>query len=291
MGTTILLFALGCAYQENLPEKDIAGTVILPKAAATRTLADGSELTDPRFIGPVVLGAYSGMDTVSFGYPHPSMGPIVEPDVPGNTFPYGGTTVGRYDFACYEALACKVVTGRFKDYNDILDYFGNILGNPVTDDNGSEVAYSSTYQQACFDYFHATTDSEMAFIGGLDFTENADGDFESSFLMPHTVYVEGMTIWGWMDAPAIELANPKESGGFSSCDSLGGRQFNEYDQEFYEGRVFYDSLNTPSQYIFAGDWVANGDENAVVTLVDDGAGNMVPSNPVVRMDVGFGVEE
>lgn len=281
MGTTILLLALGCVYNEELPEKDILGTVIVPAAAATRTQADGTVVTDPRFIGPIFLGAYSGIDNVAFGYPHPSMGPIVQPDTPGDTFPYGGTTVGRYDFACYEALACQVVTGRFTDYADMLDYFGNVLGNPIKDEYGVDVANGSTFQQACYDYFNATSDQEMAFLGDLDFELNADGDFEASFVMPHTVFVEGMVIWGWMDAPEINLANPTESGKFSSCDVGSGRQYDEYDQEFYEGRVYYDALNTPSQYIFAGDWIANGGEESVVNSPDD--------KPIVRLDVGFGV--
>ncbi|MDP2315034.1 MAG: hypothetical protein Q8P41_19190 [Pseudomonadota bacterium] len=283
MAPTILILALGCAYNEELPEKDILGTVIVPAAAATRLQADGTTATDPRFIGPIFLGAYSGIDTVSFGYPHPSMGPIVTADTPGDAFPYGGTTVGRYDFACYESLACKVVTGRFSDYNDMLEYFGTVLGSPIQDDNGADVANGSTFQQACYDYFYATSDQEMAFLGDLDFALNADGDFEAAFVMPHTVFVEGMTIWGWMDAPEIVPANPTESGGFSSCDVSTGREFDQYDENFREGRVYFDALNTPSQYIYAGDWVASGAEEAVVNSPDD--------KPVVRLDFGFGVGE
>ena len=165
---TMLTLSLGCAYKEVLPEKDLTGTVVLPAAALTRTLSDGSTVTDPRLIGPVFLGAFSGMDDISFAYPHPAMGPIVTPDVPGDTFPYGGTTIGRYDFACYSSLACKVVTGRFQSYDDILDYFANTLGQPVEDENGEVVDYASTFQQHCFDYFYATSDAEMAFLGDLD---------------------------------------------------------------------------------------------------------------------------
>ncbi|MDP2308138.1 MAG: hypothetical protein Q8P18_19110 [Pseudomonadota bacterium] len=281
MSTSILILALGCAYNEALPEKDIFGTVIVPAAAATRTQADGTELKDARFIGPIFLGAYAGIDSVSFGYPHPSMGPIVTADTPGDTFPFGGTTVGRYDFACYESLACKVVTGRFTDYQDILDYFGTVLGNPVKDQSGEDVANASTFQQACFDHFYATSDDEMAFLGDLQFSENADGDFEAAFTMPHTVFVEGMTIWGWMDAPEIVAANPSANGDFSTCEEGAGREFEEYNSEFFEGRVYYDALNTPSRYIYSGDWVATGGEESVVNSPDD--------RPVVRLDIGFGV--
>ena len=153
----ILLSVLGC-YQENLPDYDFVGKVVVPKAAATRLISNGEggteEVTDARFIGPVFLGAYSGIDTVSFPYPHPSMGPILDSSVPGNTFPYGGTSVGRFDFACYDTLACKVVTGRFTDYNDVLDYF-RIIGKPVTDFEGTEIDSSSTFQQQCYYYYHA----------------------------------------------------------------------------------------------------------------------------------------
>jgi hypothetical protein len=290
MVSTILILAFGCAYQEELPEKDITGTVVLPAAALTRQLPNGETVTDPRLIGPVFLGAYAGIDDVAFSYPHPTMGPIVNADTPGDTFPYGGTTVGRYDFACYEALACKVVTGRFADYADILDYF-QLLGSPVTDDNGAEVANGSTFQQACYEYYYATSDAEMAFIGADQFTENADGDWEASFSMPHTVFVDGMVIWGWMDAPSVDLANTSENGSFSTCDVGSGRNPTEYDEEFYEGRVYYNALNIPSRYIFNGDWVGQGADEAKVTLKEDESGEMVPTNPVVRLDFGFGVED
>jgi len=290
MVATLLTLAIGCAYEEELPEKDILGTVIVPAAAATRLLPSGEEVEDPRHIGPIFLGAFAGIDEVSFGYPHPSMGPIIQSDTPGNTFPYGGTTVGRFDFACYEALACKVVTGRFSDYADVLDYFSG-LGNPVTDANGAEVVNGSTFQQACYDYFFATSDEEMSFIGADQFTKNADGDYEASFTMAHTVFVDGMRIWGWMDAPTIDLANTSDNGGFSTCDPTSGRNEVEYDEDFYEGRVYVDVLNTPSQYIYAGDWVASTTDDTLVTLVEDDSGDMVPSSPVVRLDLGFGVEE
>lgn len=280
---TILTLTLGCAYNETLPEKDLTGTVVLPAAALTRTLFDGSTVTDPRLIGPVFLGAFAGMDDISFGYPHPSMGPIVTPDVPGDTFPYGGTTVGRFDFACYQALACKVVTGRFESYDDVLDYFANTLNNPVKDADGEVVDYASTFQQECFDYFYATSDAEMAFLGDLDFQENSDGDWEAEFLMPHTLVVDGMVLWGWMDAPAIDLGNAGNSGAFSTCTESGGREYQSYDQDFYEGRVYYDVLNAPSTYISNGDWISQGTDAEIIHSEDD--------HPVVRMDFGFGVEE
>jgi len=274
---TILLS--GCLYDEQLPQIDITGKVVLPRAALTRTTvsatttdtdgdgiidettleASAEPVTDVRLIGPVYLGAFSGIDTQSFDYPHPSMGPIITTDYPGDTFPYGGTTVGRIDFACYEAVACNVTTGRFKNYDEIISYFKDMLGRPITDSRGVEVDASSVFQQYCYDYYYATSDQEMSFIGDSDFTENEDGDFEAEFVMPHTTYVEGMVLWGWMDAPQIGTDNADINGSFSTCDDSGGREYTQYDQKYYEGRPKYDLLNYPSLSIYQGDWVGDGE--------------------------------
>ena len=264
----ILLSVLGC-YQENLPDYDFVGKVVVPKAAATRLISNGEggteEVTDARFIGPVFLGAYSGIDTLSFPYPHPSMGPILDSSVPGNTFPYGGTSVGRFDFACYDTLACKVVTGRFTDYNDVLDYF-RIIGKPVTDFEGTEIDSSSTFQQQCYYYYHATSDQEMSFIGEKSFTENADGDFEADFTMPHTSYHEGMAMWGFMDAPMIDTTSTINNGTFTTCQETGSHTVTDYNNSTTEGEQVADALNSPSNSITAGDWV--GDGETFVTSVD-----------------------
>lgn len=273
-GLTLLVFLAGC-YQENLPQIDIAGKVVLPRAAATRTVPvvddQGSvtgttEVTDPRLLGPVFLGAYSGIDTTAFVYPHPAMGPVIN-GVPGNAFPYGATTVGRFDFACYEFLACKVTTGRFTSYADMLDYFANVLATPVVDVYGTEIEAGSTFQQRCYDYFNITSDEEVSFLGPESFTENADGDFEGSFLMAHTTYVEGMSFWGFMDAPTVDPVSPSSNGSFSTCNATAGRQYVEYDQDFYEGAPYADVLNVPSYYIYVGDWVADG--STVMTSPDE----------------------
>jgi hypothetical protein len=270
----ILLPLVACRYEESIPERDLVGKVVIPRAAATQQVinADGTlgeEITDVRLLGPVYLGAYSGVDTESFPYPHPAMGPVITSDYPGNTFPYGGTTVGRFEFGCFESTACRVTTGRFKDYADVLDYFANVLGDPVTDARGDVVDSPSAMQQACYTYHNVTTDAEIAFVGGdnLKFTENADGDFEAEFLMPHTVFVENMVIWGWMDAPRITLDAGDVNGQFSTCDGATGRQVNEYDQEYFQGRTQYDLLNFPSLYVYEGDYVADG--QATVASVDD----------------------
>jgi hypothetical protein len=290
MAPTILFLALACAYEEVTPEVDITGKVVVAHDAAIILDENGAEVLDPRNIGPVYLGAFPGMDLVSFNYPHPSMGPIIESSEPGNTFPYGGTTVGRLDFACYEMLSCKVTTGRFNDYEDMLDYYANVLGNPIKDMNGEEVVNASTFQQYCYDYFHATSDVEMAFLGDLDFTENADGDFEADFLMPHTIGVDGMVIWGWMDAPTVDFGNRTASGDYSTCNPAGGREVDRYDQSYYEGGAYADVFNTPSRYIFNGDWVAQGATEAIVTVTEDAGGYRTASSPTVHIDFSVGAE-
>jgi hypothetical protein len=297
----LTLLLSGCLYDEQLPQIDITGKVVIPAAALTRTtvaatttdtdgdgvpdettLTPGTEpVTDVRLIGPVYLGAFSGIDTESFDYPHPTMGPIVTADYPGDTFPYGGTTVGRLDFACYEALSCRVSTGRFKSYDEILSYFKDELGRPVTDSHGVEITDASVFQQKCYEYFYATSDQEMSFLGDADFKVNADGDYEADFVMPHTTWVEGMVIWGWMDAPQIGTDNTDSNGSFSTCEPNGGRRFQEYDQDYYEGRPKYDLLNYPSLSIYQGDWVADG--NAVMSSPDD--------TPTVNLTVNIPEEE
>ena len=270
----ILLTALGC-YQENLPEMDFTGTVSIPVEAATRDVptfddagaVNGSQsVTDPRFIGPVFLGAYAGIDTTSFGYPHPAMGPILDPSTPGDAFPYGGTSVGRYDFACYDMLACKVVTGRFADYSDLLDYF-KLIGQPVTDFDGTVIEDQSTFQQQCYYYYHVTSDQELSFIGDTDFALNdVDGDgapspgdtYDAPFTMPHTTYYEGMAIWGYMDAPTISATSPATNGTFTTCQLTNSHTVNEYNNTYTEGEEVSDALNYPSSSITTGDWVGDG---------------------------------
>jgi hypothetical protein len=286
---TSALFAnlAGCAFNEELPEGDVTGKVILPREAATRdTLsledADGdgfpdttADNTDVRLIGSVFLGAFSGIDTTSFAYPHPSMGPVIDPHHPGDTFPYGGTSVGRYDYACYEAVACQVVTGRFAGWDKLLSYFNDLLGVEVVDMEGEVVDNPSTYQQRCYHFYKVTSDAELPFIStaeDLDFKENADGDFEAEFTMPHTYLVDGMVIWGFMDAPELSVENTSINGQFTSCTTSTDQPQAEYDNTYERGRSEIHLLNLPSEYITPGDWVANGE--ATVSLDADGVAHL-----------------
>lgn len=272
----LVIAVMGGCYQENLPQVDLHGTVVLPVEAAQLSVVtldgqgnvtDATPVDDARAIGPVFLGAFASMDTSSFSYPHPSMGPIVTSTQPGDTFPYGASSVGRFDFACYKFLACKISTGRFSSYADILDYFNNVVGNPIVDDHGYPVEASSTFQQQCYEYFYATADEEFSFIGDLDFTLT-DAGYEADFVMPHTTLEPGMSLWGFMDAPVSKVDGYYTYSGFSTCNSSdGGNQHVQYDQDFYEGAPYPDILNYPSSYIRIGDWVADG--QTTVNSADD----------------------
>jgi hypothetical protein len=269
---TLLLATLlgGCKYDEMIAERDIKGQVRIPKAAATRAVKANDDpsdystvdVTDLRLMGPIYIGAFAGLDTISRPYPIPKEGPIIA-SKEGDSFPYGGTSVGRMDFACYKALACKVTTGRFKDYEDILDYFQNVLRHPVVDDSGVPLTTldATEFQQYCYDYYYATSDAEMSFIGpdNLSFTEDGD-DYVADFTLFHTTYQKGMKVWGLMDAPLIKPDALELAGSFSTCDSSAGNSVTRYDETFYEGDSYIDVLNYPTHYLQVDDWVSSGVE-------------------------------
>lgn len=261
----------GCTWDDGLIIENLTGKVIIPREAATRELpaADGGTeiVTDPRLIGPVILGVYPGVDTTSLAYPHPIVGPSFRPGQPGDTYPYGGTSVGDFRFACTEFLACRVVSNRYTSYDDLLVWFRDRLGLVVPDRNGDPVTTGDYIRQQCMEMLRVTADDEIRIIASdqdgdgtvtdkdLDFVENEDGDFEGTFTLWQQEFYKsddgvGMSLWGWMDAPS--------DGGFrySTCDPNQGYQQVWYDQQFFGGRQFSDVLNQPSQYIGAGDWVA-----------------------------------
>ena len=273
-GPIVLLLA-GCGeFDEHLPQVDIHGTVVLPRAAATRTVTDPTtgeqvETTDTRFIGPIYMGAFASINEDDFPYPHPEIGPVIGGDRDGNTYPYGGGTIGRFDFACFEDLACRVTTGRFSNFEDVIDLFNNVLDDPVIDAYGNVVDSPEYFRSYCYELFEYTADYELAFISEtdrdqdgqisteemtLDFTENAEGDFEAEFDLWQVTYYPEMKIWGWMDAPSEQFS-------FSTCDPKLGQRNTEYANDYYYGSSYRDLLNYPSKYIFENDWVvsANAD--------------------------------
>lgn len=271
----------GCAYDENIRETEIKGKLVVPKAAATRNVKANTDptdystvpLTDPRLLGPVYIGAYSAIDRDSRPYPIPYQGPIIGGQE-GDTFPYGGTGVGRFDFACYKFLACKVTSGRFADYEDMMDYFGNVLQNPIKDDQGEVLLSDVEFEQHCLDYYFATSSEELVFVGPSDFTEEGD-NYVAEFELFHTTFVPGMAIWGFMDAPQISADKLDLNGTFSTCNTAGGRTIYKYDQTYDEGAAYTDILNRPAQYIDVDDWVTDG------VLIGDSADTEI----VLNLDV------
>ncbi len=267
----VIASVTGCAWDDGLVIQNLTGTVIIPREAATRELpaaGGGTEtVTDPRLIGPVILGVYPGVDSTSFAYPQPIVGPSFRPGQPGDTYPYGGTTVGDFRFPCMELLRCKVVSNRYTSYDDLLVWFRDRLGIVLTDRDGDPLSTGDYIRQQCMEILRVTADDEIRIIasdqnadGGiddkdLDFVENEDGDFEGRFTLWQQEFYKsddgvGMSLWGWMDAPS-DLGFR-----FSTCEPNQGYQQQVYDQQFFGGRQHSDLLNQPSQYIGGGDWVA-----------------------------------
>ena len=268
--STIALSA--CTYEETaLQHDDFEGIVKIPKEALTLTVMDddNNEIVienDPRIIGPVYIGAFASVVDDLYSYPHPEIGPILDDDLPGNTYPYGGTTVGRFDWGCYEELKCKVVTGRYADYDDVLDFFDGI-GQPVLDESGNEVGSDLEFRERCYEVLSLTSDEEVSFIadgsGGLDFTE--EGDYwVADVALNHSYYQEdadgnGPQVWGWVDMPS-------RTYNFASCDKDAGDNFYYYDEEYNLGSNHMDVLNYPGLYIDDGDYVA--EDSPMLTSAD-----------------------
>jgi len=261
------VMAGGCKFDEGLDIKTMTGKVVVPRAAATRTftLDDGTteEVTDVKLIGPVYLGLFAGVENGIERYPHPSVGPAYQAGQIGDTYPYGGTTIGDFQFACVEFLSCKVVSGRYQNFDELVSWFNDTVGETVTDGVGLPVETGEFLRQRCYEILEVTSDDEVRLTNtrdrnedgeinelDLDFVENADGDFEGSFNIVNQEFTEGLNLWGWMDSPS------GTSYKFSSCDPSSGFQYFEYNESFQAGRAWRDLLNRPSDAITEGDWVS-----------------------------------
>ena len=244
----------GCAYQEDLPETDLFGTIRIPIEASQFEYGEDADKTvtidDPRSLGPVYLGVFPSVQEGLYDYTHPEIGPILNTTQEGDTYPYGGTTVGRFDWACYQSVICKVVTGRFTDYDDILDYFANTLNDPITDNEGNEVTNGTVFQERCFEVLYGTADYEMLFVGQDNLNFEIDGDYyvATDVEIPQVPFTEGMAVWGWMDMPSRTYE-------FSTCNVSNGEYQAYYAEEGYLGTNYIDVLNFPGNYIDPGDWV------------------------------------
>lgn len=294
MTTLGLLAALsassGCVFDEGLLIHNLQGTVALPVEAGTRvfvrTNEDGSTyeetVVDAALIGPVYLGLFPSVlpaNTLA-SYPHPEIGPQYAEGVQGDTYPYGGTTVGDLRFACYEFLTCQFTGGRFATYDDLVNWYADVLGTPITAASGAQVDAGVLVQQTCFDLLEVTSDHEVGLVTGdtnddgvadakdLDFVLSDDGQFfEASFTIWQQDYYwdvneesetgctpgkdcTGFSLWGFMDAPDVI------SNLFSTCDPTLGFDEQTYNNDFFGGTAQPNVLNQPAQFITDGDWVA-----------------------------------
>ena len=268
--STIALSA--CSYEETeLQHFDFTGTVKIPVEALTLTIMDEDNNetvieNDPRTIGPVYVGVFPSIRDDLFSYPHPEMGPVLDEDLPGNTYPYGGTTVGRFDWGCYEELKCKIVTGRYESYDEILEFFSEI-GQPVLDESGTEVGSDLEFRERCYEVLFLTSDDEVSFVnpGNLDF--ELEGDYwVADVELNHTYFKldeegNGPKVWGWVDMPS-------RTYNYASCDKDAGDQIFWYDEEYTTGTNHMDILNYPGLYIDSGDYVAEDSDDNELTATD-----------------------
>lgn len=293
-----LAAASGCSFDEGIIIENLRGTVRVPVEAATRTVLDAEgnslEVTDPALIGPVYLGLYPSIEPANVieRYPHPEVGPQFLDGIQGNAYPYGGTSIGDLRFACFESLSCKLTSGRFRDWQAILDWF-DLIGQPVLDNFSNPITNAELLRQTCYDLLDVTSDAEMRITAyedrngdevidelDLDFVLNDSGthyeaefriwqqemfyDVDQENCLPG-VDCKGMSLWGWMDAPGSAQFT------FSTCDPTFGFNTEIYDSEFVFGSVVSDLLNFPANRISQGDWVSSvsyqwDDANAEPTI-------------------------
>ncbi len=272
----------GCAYDEGLIIENLRGTVRVPVEAATRQIFNEETgkletITDSRLIGPVYLGLYPGIEgaDVIESYPHPEIGPQYRGDQQGDTYPYGGAAVGDLRFACLQSLNCKITSGRFRTWQDIIDWF-DLVQTPVTDNNEVEVTSGQFLRHTCYDLIDITSDAEIRITAyededgdgelDLDFELDAAGEYyEADFTIWQQEFFwdqdqedcepgvdcRGFSLWGWMDAPS------RNNYQFTTCDPDFGFDTEVYDAEFELGSVYRNVLNFPADYITEDDWVSS----------------------------------
>jgi hypothetical protein len=289
MRTPFLMIAGGlslqaCGYEEQLLITNLHGNVHIPAESTVRDVVDidgnlQSVGPDVRGLGPVYLGLYSSISPAGTveRYPYPEIGPQFKEGVAGDAYPYGGTTMGDLRFACLQSLSCLVVSGRYVDYDAMLDWFQTV-GVDVLDSNEDPVGNAEFIRQTCFDIFNVNTDREVRLIATDD--KNGDGKVDegdldfvydeqaNEFVGPFEIRQQehfydqraenctpgtdcaAMSVWGWMDTPAVG------SYRYKTCDTTEGFQFPRYNENFVGGRVFLDVLNFPTNYIETGDYAA-----------------------------------
>lgn len=253
LGLATVLLASACTYDENLPNADLKGTVVIPKELASVRLTNsaGEEWfieDDVRGIGPVYIGVYAGIDETLYAYPHPEWGPVLAGQAEGNAYPYGGTSSGRFAWGCYEATVCKTISGRYETYQQVLDFFRDELRAPLLDDHGDEVTTAEQYQERCFEIEYVTSDDELDIVGPIDFREDGD-NWVADVSILRSQYKEGMQIWGFADMPSTSFS-------FDTCSPSDGAYHSYYDEQYDQGTNYRDVLNFPGYYISEGDLVS-----------------------------------
>lgn len=249
---------------DHITHRDLTGTVRIPKSmvALDLEMPDGrvKELDgDIRLIGPVYIGVFPSIRYDLYDYPHPEIGPILDENSEGNTYPYGGTTVGRFDWGCYDENRCQVVTGRYRDYDDMLDWFTNVLETPLTNELGDEVTSGIEVRETCYEYQYLTGDAEVRWVGDLDFREEGDY-FVADIEILHSDFREGVSVWGWVDMPV------PSAFAFDTCNREEGSNIFYYTDNFQTGSNSPNVLNSPGDFISEGDLVAA--EPAIVNNPD-----------------------
>ena len=285
LGAIALSLVQACSYDEGLIIENLKGTVKVPKAAGTRTFIDANgvstEVTDVKLLGPVILGLYPGISEANTvqNYPYPEVGPLYDAPNPALAYPYGGTTVGDFRFSCLQALECRLVSDRFVDFDEIIDWFNDTVGIAVVDASGQAVLDGEYLRQTCYDLLEVTSDREVRLTAedrndddkidaaDLDFVLEGEyfvADFEilqQEFFWDQNqencepgVDCKGFSLWGFLDSPG-------PSYNFDSCNQgsgSGGFNVNDYATDYQGGAWYRNLLNLPSQRISAGDWVAEG---------------------------------
>jgi hypothetical protein len=228
-----LLVLLGGCFEENLPQQDLDGQIVVR----------GDLVTDARDIGMVYLGIYEGFDPEQLGYPYPRTAPRVGDNPIGDALPYGGTSVGQYAYGCYRALRCQIISGRYTSLDAFLE------NNPVDTDAGEPATAEDLYDQ-CSWYYGWNGLEEFSFIGNeqLDFVQDESGDWVADFRAWHSRLPAGAILWGFAD------------NDFTSCSidqgSINRRQDDDGNY-FREGTNFNDVLNFADKYITPGDLISS----------------------------------
>lgn len=316
----------GCVFDEQLIEYNMQGTIVVPREAATRTFlspdalancyatedgdedGEANECVDVRNIGAVYVGVFPSVfgANVVATYPHPEVGPGLEAGSLGDTYPYGGTSVGDFRFPCFDDLQCKLVSGRYQDYEQIISWFNETLEIPITDAEARPVESGEYFRQTCMDLLEVTSDEEINLLPKdadssgavemteLDFVENADGDFESTFVLYAQEFFwdqeqeeaegcipgtdcTGFSVWAYVDQPS-------SLGVYNSCiDGTQGYEVEEYNYDFFGGRVASNILNDPSTYVSVGDWVSDSHKSGSEWVPEAYVWKDIYDQPVIRL--------